>query len=454
MGIVNTNKEINKNKIACGETFNVKLSISASPNIVENPTDIVLILDRSGSMVGASLENLKKGAKKFVEIIDKATNGADGEIGSGSRIGIVSFADTATQNTQLITSVEQLNAAIDSLVAIGSTNHEDAFLKAVELFDPNSLNARVLVMFTDGYTTAGGNPIPITDAAKANDTLIYSIGLIGSTGLNVEALNNWSSTPSSSYVVITPDDEDLEEVFEELAENISNPGATNIILTDTVNSYFTITDLVDVSKGEAEILTTNKIRWNMDELGVTANEAATLEFSVKPNENCTGIIEVNEGIEYQDDEGNLIAFPSPTIEIDCDNPVCLEECPSSFEIVTPGCENLVEYDTGTIKINSLGTILELKVRIKDVCPNKRIALAVILNELDFNNREYQRGFKTMVIPAHTDPMCRDVVVNCIKFVLPEELDIVDEQHSMCNERRFVAKYIANYIDNDFSCLDE
>ena len=60
----------------------------------------------------------------------------------------------------------------------------------------------------------------------------------------------------------------------------------------------------------------------------------------------------------------------------------------------------------------------------------------------------------MVIPAHTDPMCRDVVVNCIKFVLPEELDIVDEQHSMCNERRFVAKYIANYIDNDFSCLDE
>ena len=60
MGIINSNKEINKKKINCGDSFNVKLSLSASPNIVENPTDIVLILDRSGSMAGDPLINLKK----------------------------------------------------------------------------------------------------------------------------------------------------------------------------------------------------------------------------------------------------------------------------------------------------------------------------------------------------------------------------------------------------------
>ena len=63
------------------------------------------------------------------------------------------------QNTQMITSVDALKNAVDALVAGGSTNHADAFDKAVGLFDPNSSNAKVIVMFTDGKTTAGA-PLP------------------------------------------------------------------------------------------------------------------------------------------------------------------------------------------------------------------------------------------------------------------------------------------------------
>ena len=71
----------------------MKLSLTAEPDIVSNPTDIVLILDRSRSMAGSPFANLKNGAKKFIEIIDEATDGTkDGEIGYGSRIGIVSFS--------------------------------------------------------------------------------------------------------------------------------------------------------------------------------------------------------------------------------------------------------------------------------------------------------------------------------------------------------------------------
>ena len=39
---------------------------------------------------------------------------------------MVSFASTATQDTQLITSVSDLKAAVDALEANGSTNHADA----------------------------------------------------------------------------------------------------------------------------------------------------------------------------------------------------------------------------------------------------------------------------------------------------------------------------------------
>lgn len=284
MGLTVSNKEITKTSIKCNETFNVRLSLTAAPDIVSNPTDIVLILDRSGSMAGSPLTNLKQGAKKFIDIIDESTDGTqDGQIGNGSRIGIVSFADVATQNTQLITSVADLKAAVDSLTAGGSTNHEDAFTKALALFDPASTNAKVMVMFTDGFTTAGGNPVPVTVQAKSQGVVIYCIGLSGNGGIDVQALNEWSSDPDSAYVAITPDDAQLEDLFEDLANNISKPGATHIVVTDVISDCFKITSISAPSKGTATLINSNTVKWGIDELGVTQSEGATLEFTVQQN---------------------------------------------------------------------------------------------------------------------------------------------------------------------------
>lgn len=178
MGITNSNKELSTNHIDCGDSYQVTLSLTAEPDIVSNPTDIVLILDRSKSMAGSPLANLKNGAKKFIDIIDEATdNTKDGEIGYGSRMGIVSFADTATQDTQLITSVADLKAAVDALTASAFTNHADAFTKALQLFDPSSSNAKVMVMFTDGQTTVGGDATPVPAAAKAQGVLRWPSSL-------------------------------------------------------------------------------------------------------------------------------------------------------------------------------------------------------------------------------------------------------------------------------------
>ena len=452
MGIVNSNKEINKAKINCKETFNVKLSITAAPDIVNNPTDIVLVLDRSGSMTGSPLLNLKNGAKKFVEIIDEATDSTqDGQIGNGSHIGIVSFSTTATKDTELITSVADLDSAIDNLTAGGSTNHADAFTKATELFDTTSSNAKVIVLFTDGVTTAGSDPTVVADFAKSQGIIIYCIGLAGDTGLDVNALNDWSSDPDSAYVAITPDDAELEDLFEELAKNISNPGATNIVITDTLNSCFKLTGVIDITKGSANIQNDNVITWEIEELGTTSSEGATLEFSVEHVGSCTGIVEVNESIDYEDDEGNIALFANPTIEIECDTPICIDECPIPVDIEIIGCNDTLEYDAGDLYMDSLGRILELSVKIKNVCPNRRVALAVMLSEVDANDVEYQRGMKTMVLPAHNNSSCKDVKVECIKFVLPEELNVGG--YSLCNERNFKARFIVHYIDNDFCCCD-
>lgn len=166
MGVTNANKVISTNQIDCSGSLRVTLALTATPDIMSNPTDIVLVLDRSGSMTGAPLDAMKAGADTFIDIIAQATGGV-GEIGSGSRIGIVSFAGTATADTQLITSVDTLKDAVDDLTAGGHTNHADAFAQATALFDPQSSNAKVIVMFTDGNTTAGAPPAPVAAAARA-----------------------------------------------------------------------------------------------------------------------------------------------------------------------------------------------------------------------------------------------------------------------------------------------
>lgn len=454
MGITNSNKELSAARIDCGGSFQVKLSLTAAPDIVSNPTDIVLILDRSGSMAGSALANLKNGAKAFIDIIDEATDGTqDGQIGSGSRIAVVSFASTATQDTQLITSVADLKAAVDALTAGGSTNHADAFTKASELLAAPSTNARVMVMFTDGETTVGPDPSPIAAAARAAGVIIYAIGLSGRGGMDVSALEDWASKPASSYVAITPDDAELEELFKDLARNIAKPGATDVVVTDTVSPCFRITSVAMPTKGTASLLDAETVQWQIDELGVSQSEGAVLEFTVQHIGSCSGTVEVNESISYDDAEGNVVSFPSPELDVDCDIIIRPEICPEPVELTVDGCEDMLEFDAGDLGMESLGRIVQLSVTLKNVCPHRRVALAAILTEVDDHGLEYKRGMKTVLVPAHTKESCRDVTVRCIKFVLPESLDVSGSTSSICNARNFKARFIANYIDDNFTCCN-
>ena len=125
-----------------------------------------------------------------------------------------------------------------------------------------------------------------------------------------------------------------------------------------------------------------------------------------------------------------------------------------MDLTIDGCQDSVVIDVGDTYLESLGRILQLDVTIKNVCPGKRVALAVILTEIGPNGDEYQRGMKAITIPAHNSPSCRDILVKCIKFVLPEDLDVSGgTPYKMCNARNFKARFIANYIDTDYRCCD-
>ena len=452
MGVTNSNKVINTDRILCDGALRVTLALTAAPDIVSNPTDIVLVLDRSGSMTGSPLANLKLGANTFIDLIDEATDSTkDGQIGSGSRMGVVSFSSTAVANTQLITSVDDLKAAVDGLSAGGSTNHADAFAKATQLFDPASPNAKVMVLFTDGNTTIGAPPAPVAAAARAQGIIIYCIGLIGSDGLEISALNNWATDPDASHVAVTPDAADLEELFAELAANISKPGATDIVIDEVVNPDFVITSISSPTKGSATMLDAHSLRWNIAQLGVTASESATLDFFIRHVGQQPGTKLVNESITYSDQEGNVVSFPKPTVSVECDIVVHPEPCPEPVDLTVEGCQDSVLVDLGDVYLGSQGRIIQMDVTIQNVCPGKRVALAAILTEVDQDGMEHQRGMKAFTIPAHSAPVCRDVLVKCIKFVVPEDLNVSGT--AMCSPRKFKARFLANNIDTDYRCCE-
>ena len=403
MGITNSNKEINLSQIDCDGTLKVTLALSAAPDISANPADIVLVLDRSGSMAGSPLENMKAGADTFIDIIDEATDGAgDGTIGSGSRIGIVSFASTATADTQLITSVADLKDAVAGLTAGGSTNHADAFTTAVSLFDPLSANAKVIVMFTDGKTTAGAPPAPVASAARA--------------------------------------------------ANISRPGATSIVINETVNPDFTIVSVGLPTKGTATVLSQTSLRWEIPALGVAGNEGASLEFYIRHTALSAGTKLVNQSITYEDTEQNAVTFPDPSVEVSCGIMVDPEPCPEPADIAFESCQDSLTVDLGDTWLESQGRILQLDVTVKNVCPGKRVALGIILTETDTNGQEHPRGMKAITIPAHYAPTCRDVTVKCVRFVLPEDLNVSGGcPGSLCSQRNLKVRVIAHNIDTGFQC---
>ena len=167
----------------------------------------------------------------------------------------------------------------------------------------------MIVLFTDGKTTAGPPPAPVAAAARAEGIILYCIGLIGSDGIDVSVLNDWATDPDASHVAVTPDAADPEDLFRDLAANISKAGATDIVIDEVVSADFQIASMSPLTKGTAEMQSSTALQWKIPELGVTANEGASLQFVIRHTANTAGTKLVNESLTYSDNEGNLVAFP-------------------------------------------------------------------------------------------------------------------------------------------------
>lgn len=460
MGIIISNKVITPSSMNCSDLATVQLTLTAAPDITSNPVDIMLVLDRSGSMSGAPLTALKAAANEFIDIIQNATNPSGPNIGSPSRIGIVSFATDAILDNALTDNVADLKTTIAQLVADGNTNHKAAFELATSNYTPilTPPNKKIMVMFTDGNTTVGGNADSAAAAARADGIEIYCIGL--GNGIDTTNLNNWATPPTNTHVLIAPTPADLIKAFQDLAANILHPGSTNIVVSETVENQFEIIGASIVmtqpntSIATANVDATNKIlTWTIDQLGTSTTETATLTFKVKYIGCTSGTLPLNKSITFSDNEGNQVTFtPNITeVTLDCTPTVAPNCCEAPVPVTFDNCDTVVEMDLPSsadaydLKCN--GRLLILGIRLKNICVGRRVALGVIVSEV-INGVEYSRGFKAITVPAQACSVncpcqCQTVLIKPITFVFPEDLD---DTPDLCDKRDFKVRVIAHYID--------
>ena len=142
---------VHLNKVAVdigGGQYEVTLTVTGIP--VVTSTDIVLVVDTSGSMKGGKMSAAITAAKNFIDTIIAKNQ--------GHRIAIVSFAETPQVVSDFSTNATSLKNAIDTFSADGGTHLEGGIYLARQLLASASsiaTNKKSIVVLGDGSPTFG-----------------------------------------------------------------------------------------------------------------------------------------------------------------------------------------------------------------------------------------------------------------------------------------------------------
>ena len=219
-------------------TYKVALNVTGAKSadtgaiVTNQPLDIVLVLDVSGSM-----DDSLSGGPKKIDALKTAVNGfidatADenatiSDRSQRNRIALVKFAgeespevgnDTDWQGynyTQIVSNltdeVSGLTSTVKGLRASGATSADYAFdrAQAALTYQPRANAKKVVIFFTDGEPNHGSGFDPIVAATAVNKakslkdagTTIYSIGVVSGAnpGDTTSDLNKYMHGISSNY---------------------------------------------------------------------------------------------------------------------------------------------------------------------------------------------------------------------------------------------------------------
>jgi Ca-activated chloride channel family protein len=256
----------------------------AAPTVAKEtkpaPKDVIFVVDTSGSMAGAKLQQAKKALQFCVE-----------NLNADDRFEIVRFSTEAESLFGKLSEVDsehrkRASNFIADLKPIGGTAIADALQTALKARTEKSERPFVIIFLTDGLPTVGTrNPDEIVaDVKRAGDARIFSFG-IGS-DVNTQLLDQIAegTRAFSQYVL---ENEDLEVKVSNFYTRIKEPVLTKVRLEfggGVRTSKLYPAQLPDLFKGDQLVLTgryTGSGEVEAKLTGITNGREQTFTYKVK-----------------------------------------------------------------------------------------------------------------------------------------------------------------------------
>ena len=201
--------------------FALLLAPRPGAGTVTIPKDVILVLDRSGSMEGEKFQQ----AQDALRYILKHLNPKD-------RYNLISFStsvDTYDKTMQTAEDIDKALAWVDRLSAVGSTDINRALLEAFALSDDE--RPTYLIFLTDGLPTEGvvdsGEILNNISSFAPNNLRLFAFGV----GYDVDTylLDSLSEGHHGTSTYVFPG-EPIDEVLSVFYAKVSTPVLTNLSL--------------------------------------------------------------------------------------------------------------------------------------------------------------------------------------------------------------------------------
>lgn len=198
---------LDKDSAKIGEMLRLTIIVEGNGAALQpKPIDVVMVMDRSGSMEGARMTSAKSAANTFIENMKAGNN----------QVGLVSFATDTTKDQTLTNDFDGVKVKVNKLNADGATQMRRALYEGITEVQSHGRSGAVkaVILLTDGDWNYDGSPLGhgvgwpegnlnYTFSGNTNepDNYRYYSGLGGTVSeQSVVIRYRWGSIYKTSYV--------------------------------------------------------------------------------------------------------------------------------------------------------------------------------------------------------------------------------------------------------------